>query len=58
MIGYSWSPSPPTASETGAGKLGRFLQVVVVDSRLIPSQLLMGTLPVIVPPHTSIFENP
>jgi hypothetical protein len=58
MMGFSLNPIPPMAAKTVAGKSGRFLQVVVDDSRLMTSQVSVATLPAITPPQTSSLEKP
>ncbi len=39
MMGFLFSPSPPMAAKTVAGKFGRFWQVVADASRLMASQV-------------------
>jgi hypothetical protein len=57
IIGLSSNPSPPIAPETANGKSGRFLQVVVGDSRSMISAFLVAPVAAS-PTATSSFVKP
>jgi hypothetical protein len=55
IIGFPLALSPPMGLLNVAGKFGRFLQAVAVDSRSITSQV---SVPWLAPPHISSLEKP